>query len=98
MKSYSAMISVGVFAALVGSTVSAQTKTTEQPTAIGVSQETANKVHRDAVKKGDTATVVRTGPNAADKASDMASDAKDSVKDTTDKTKSKMKANDTTKQ
>ena len=103
MKNYSALISIGVLAVAASSAAFAQTGTTDQPKPIGVSQETANEAHAKAMKKGDTATVVRTGPTAGDKAKEVAadtknkvgdatSDAKDSAGATKDKMKSKAKA------
>lgn len=104
MKSYSALISIGVLAAAASTGALAQSKTTtEQPKAIGVSQETANEAQSKAMKKGDVATVVRTGPTAGDKAKevasdtknkagDMASDTKDGAKAATNKTKAKVNA------
>lgn len=98
MKRYSALMIAGVLAAASGSAL-AQSKTTEQPKAIGVSQETANEAHAKAMKKGDTATVVRTGPTAGDKAKEVASDAKakagdvaSDAKDTATTAKDKAKA------
>lgn len=40
-----------------------------QPQAVGVSPQAASAAQRKAVPRSDTATVVRTGPSAADKAS-----------------------------
>lgn len=98
MKRYSTVMLAGLIAAASGS-VFAQSSTTDQPKAIGVSQETANKAHAKAMKKGDTATVVRTGPTAGDKAKDVASDAKakasdvaGDAKDTATTAKDKAKA------
>ena len=93
MKSYSALMSIGVLAAAVGTTAFAQSKaTTEQPKAIGVSQETANEAQRKAIKNGDAATVVRTGPTAGERAKELASDAKQKAGDVASDTKDSAKS------
>jgi hypothetical protein len=51
----------------------AQTTTTplpvaSQPNAVGVTQETAKAANDKAIQRSDVATVVRTGPTAADRA------------------------------
>lgn len=56
-----------------------------QPTAVGVAPDTARAANDAAVKRSDVATVVRTGPTAADKARQMKAD-----------TESKMGADGTT--
>lgn len=87
MKSYSAMISIGVLAAAASTAALAQTKTTEQPTAIGVSQGTANEANSKAMKKGDVATVTRTGPTAGEKAKDIAADTTNKASEVASDTK-----------
>lgn len=61
---------------------------TDHPKAIGVSQSTADEANQKAIQNGNTATVVRTGPSAADKASDAMSSTKQEMT----KTKNKVKA------
>ena len=51
----------------------------DKPIPIGTTQETANKANAEAIKRGDTATVVRTGPTAAGKVSNATHKAGDSA-------------------
>ena len=78
-----ASISLGVFAAVIATTAVAQTTTpkTDQPKAIGTSQQTADEANRKAIQSGKDAAFVRTGPSAADKASDAAATVKDKTGD-----------------
>lgn len=61
--------------ALAQTSVPAATGTTQTPAAIGVSPQTAAEANRQAVPRSDTATVVRTGPDAVDSARTAASAA-----------------------
>ena len=63
----------------------AQSKPADQPKAIGVSQDTANAVNDKAVKNGDAATLVRTGPTAGDRAKQAGAAAKDKAAAAKDK-------------
>ncbi len=76
---FSNLMATGLLASAACTAAIAQTNTpaTERPKPVGVSQETANKANAEAIKRGDTATVVRTGPSAGDKMSN----AKDKVTD-----------------
>lgn len=56
-------VSVGVVAQ---TSVTAPMAGASAPTAIGVSPQTAAEANRQAVPRSDTATVVRTSPNAVD--------------------------------
>ena len=76
----------GLALAAIGVAASAQTAPTapaSQLTAIAVTPETARAANDKAVQRSDVATVVRTGPTAADKArqvkSDVASKAADAM-------------------
>lgn len=81
----------GVLATAVSAGAFAQATTTDKPRAIGVTQEAAEKANRKAVENGDVATVVRTGPNAAEKASATADKVTDKTKKTVDKTADKAR-------
>ncbi len=48
-----------------------------QPTAVGVTPDTARAANEKAVPRSDVATVVRTGPTVADKARQAKPDAAD---------------------
>lgn len=52
---------------------------TQAPTAVGVTPQTAAEANRQAVPRSDTATVVRTGPNAVDASRSAASAAQGST-------------------
>ncbi len=73
-----ASFSLGLIVAATASTAGAQTTApaTDQPKAIGTSQQTADEANRKAVQTGKDAAFVRTGPSAADKASDAATTVK----------------------
>lgn len=94
MKRQLARISFAVagVAASIGALAQSAAPTTDHPKAIGTSQATADEANRRAVQEGSTATVVRTGPSAADKASDAASSTKHAMT----RTKNKVKAKTTT--
>jgi hypothetical protein len=62
-------------------TTTSTSKSTDHATPIGTSQETADKANQKATQEGGMATVVRTGPSAADH-----------VKNATAKTKAKAKS------
>jgi hypothetical protein len=89
MKLYLKVISAGLLVSAACTVAIAQTSdsTTKRPTPIGTSQETADKANAEAIKRGDTATVVRTGPSAADKASSATSTVKDKVGNAVDSAK-----------
>jgi hypothetical protein len=85
----------GALAALTASVAFAQAAgTTDHPKPVATSQQTADEASQKATQQGEgksTATVVRTGPSAADhmhrataKAKQKAGDAKDKVTSTTD--------------
>ena len=60
-------------------TTSSTTMSADQPKAIGTSQQTANDAMQKAKQSPDKATLVRTGPSAADRAGDMTTKAKNKV-------------------
>ncbi len=62
-------------AALAQTGATAPMGTTQSPAAVGVSPQTAAEANRQAVPRSDTATVVRTGPDAVDSARTAASAA-----------------------
>ncbi|MEO8937217.1 MAG: hypothetical protein ABI277_13005 [Burkholderiaceae bacterium] len=76
-----------IASASAGALAQSAAPATDHPKAIGVSQSTADEANQKAVQNGNTATVVRTGPSAADKASDAMS----STKHETTKAKRKVK-------
>ncbi|MEO6280678.1 hypothetical protein [Roseateles sp.] len=54
-----------------------------QPNAVGVTPETAKAANDQAIKRSDVATVVRTGPTAADRARQAGHKVESSVAGTT---------------
>ena len=66
-------------AALAQTTTTAPMGTSQTPAAVGVSPQTAAEANRQAVPRSDTATVVRTGPDAVDSARTAASAAERSA-------------------
>ncbi len=63
----------------------------DRPIPVGTTQENANKANAEAIKRGDTATVVRTGPSAADKMSKATDKASDHAANAAASTKRKTK-------
>lgn len=96
MKRNLSVLAIGLLTAAVGSIAVAQTTTTstttDHPTPIGTSQQTADQANRKAIQEGSTATVVRTGPSAADHVKKAASSAGDKTSSATKAVKSKTKA------
>ena len=95
MKRNLSMLAIGLFAVAFGPMSAAQSTSTstststssDHPIPVGTSQQTADLANRKAVQDGATATVVRTGPSAADRlrgatssAGDKAARAKTNVK------------------
>lgn len=58
----------------------ASTKAAAPETKVGVTPQDAKEAAQKAAPAADTATLVRTGPSAADGASDLTKDAKEAVK------------------
>ena len=77
MKCNLSTLAIGLLAAVVSSMAAAQatSTTTDHPTPIGTSQQTADLANQKAVQAGGTATVVRTGPSAADRLHSVTSSA-----------------------
>lgn len=97
MKRNFSMLAIGLLAAVIGPLASAQPTTpasADHPTPIGTSQQTADQANRKAVQEGSTATVVRTGPSAADRLRGATSSAGD--KATRAKASAKAKAKSAT--
>jgi hypothetical protein len=68
-----ARITMSLVLAAASATAFAQSTTApaaaaSQATTVGVTQETAKAANEKAIKRSDVATVVRTGPTAADRA------------------------------
>ncbi len=94
MKRNLSTLAVGFLTAAVGSLAVAQTTstTTDHPTPIGTSQQTADQANRKAIQEGGTATVVRTGPSAADHLKKATSAAGDKAASATKSVNAKTKA------
>ncbi len=75
------LIATSLLASAAWSVAIAQTgvPARDRPIPIGTTQESANKANAEAIKRGDTATVVRTGPSAAGKVSNATDKAGDSA-------------------
>ena len=58
-----------------------------QPTGVGVSPQTAAEANRKAVPRSDTATVVRTGPDAGDRARQAADATRNAAGNAADATR-----------
>lgn len=75
-------LAAGLMLAAAVATASAQTPQplpASQPAPVAVTPETARAADAQAVPRSDTATVVRTGPTAADKTRQLKSDVKTSA-------------------
>ena len=75
----------GLVLAAACAAVFAQTTPTvaaSQPTPVAVTAETARLANEKAIPRSDVATVVRTGPTAADKARQVKSDVQAKAADT----------------
>ncbi|MCZ2496792.1 hypothetical protein GN316_08495 [Xylophilus sp. Kf1] len=76
------VLKMAMFAAVAAASVAAQAQqpaTTTAPANVGVTQSTANEAANKAVPRSDTATLVRTAPNAADRTKAAADSAQNSV-------------------
>ena len=94
MKHTLSRLPIVLLAAAIGPLAAAQTTpaSTDHPTPIGTSQQTADQANRKAVQEGGTATVVRTGPSAADRLRGASSSARDKATRAKASVKSKTKA------
>lgn len=94
MKHNPSALTIGLLTAVASSFAIAQTTpaTTEHPTPVGTSQQTADQANRKAIQEGSTATVVRTGPSAADHVKNATSTAGDKADHAKAKVKAKTRA------
>ena len=87
MKPHAQINAVLVGLAIAGASIGALAQTTttapmgsaSAPAAVGVTSQSAAEANRQAVPRSDTATVVRTGPNAVDASRSAASAAQGST-------------------
>ena len=86
MKRNLSVLAIGLLTAATAFAQTAPTstaKTTDHATPVGTSQETADQANRKATQEGGMATVVRTGPSAADHVKNATSKAKAKAKSAT---------------